>query len=91
MQLFLLKIRCTDVTTVCKKSKPERYVNDYINIDTVHQSFGYEMCSILPQFHAITSFDTTSYRLRRGKLQTSQKLMENQNNLQLLSDLRKSY
>ena len=43
------------------------YTNEYIDLGKVYESYGYEICRYLSQFHAITGCDTTSYRFNVGK------------------------
>ena len=40
----------------------------FVDIKKVYDYVGYEVASVLPQFHAITGSDSTSYKYNKGKI-----------------------
>ena len=50
----------------------------YVNVDRLVKYYGTDLCSVLPQFHAITGCDTTAYKFRVGKVNTFKKIVKNE-------------
>ena len=50
----------------------------YVNVISIKLNFGEIMCSVLPAYHCITGYDTTSYPANIYKVWHFQKLIEKQ-------------
>ena len=61
----------------------------FVNIKKIYDHFGRDICSILPQFHAITGCDQTSYKFNAGKIRAFNKVLKDTSVLQLIQPLGK--
>lgn len=59
----------------------------YIDIAKIRDHIGDEICKILPQFHAITGCDTTSYMFNVGKIKALKQIMKNPELIHLISEI----
>ena len=64
--------------------------NKYVNIRSIVNHFGNDVCIKLPHIHAITGCDTTSYFNGVGKVKVLKKIVGNPDLLSLLNDFGES-
>lgn len=64
--------------------------SNFVNVRMLCNHFGHEICTLLPQFHAITGCDTTAYRFSTGKLKVFKKFFKNPQSWELLKPLGKN-
>ena len=62
--------------------------NQFINMIMIHDSVGRDVCSILPQLHAITGSDTAAYKFNIGKVRVLKKVIKDPSSTLLISKLR---
>ena len=77
---------------VCYQNNPPRWymkidANQFINMIMIHDSVGRDVCSILPQLHAITGSDTTAYKFNIGKVRVLKKVIKDPSSTLLISKL----
>ena len=58
-----------------------------LNIKSISEHIGYQVCQALPGFHALTGCDTTSAFVRRGKIKPFKLLNQNQKYLSTFQSL----
>ena len=61
--------------------------DQYINIKRIVDLVGIDLAVVLPQFHAITGSDTTSFKFNIGKVKVLKKLMKNPEYCHLIKNL----
>ena len=59
----------------------------FVDIKKVYDYVGYEVASVLPQFHAITGSDSTSYKYNKGKIGALKKLLKDKSLCRYLRSL----
>ena len=74
------------------QSNPPRWymkidANQFINMIMIHGSVGRDVCSILPQLHAITGSDTTAYKFNIRKVRESKKVIKDPSSTLLICKL----
>ena len=77
---------------ICHQGTPPSWymkidTNQFINIAMIYDSLGSEICSMLPQLHAITGCDTTAYKFNTGKVRVLNKVTKDPSCLLLISKL----
>ena len=77
---------------VCYQNNPPRWymkvdANHFISKIMIHDSVGRDICSILPQLHAITCSDTTAYKFNIGKVRVLKKMIKDLSGTLLISKL----
>ena len=63
--------------------------NRYVSIEKLANTFGEEVCRVLPGYHTLTGCDTTSYPFGIGKMRPFKKMIKS-NKIHLLSNLGRS-
>ena len=61
----------------------------YVSIEKLANTFGEEVCRVLPGYHTLTGCDTTSYPFGIGKIRPFKKMIKS-NKIHLLSNLGRS-
>ena len=64
--------------------------SQFVNIRKVYDHLGYDICSTLPQFHAITGCDQPAFKFNVGKPRTFAKISNNPSLLQMIQLLGKT-
>ena len=64
--------------------------NKYVDIEKIVRHIGIEIASYLPQLHALTGCNTTSFFYRTGKIKVLRKCIKNGTQVGILSCLGKN-
>ena len=71
---------------------PDWYVKiqeeQFVSLRKIYDHFGQDVCSSLPQLHAVTGPDTTSYKFKCGKVQVFKKILKDPTTLGIVSQIR---
>ena len=65
------------------------YHYKYMDVRVIFEKVGSEVCKTLPQLHAITGCDTTTYKFNVGKVKAYRKVVKNVSSLALIKKLGK--
>ena len=62
-------------------------INKYASINKLYEYYGPSVCANISKYHALTGCDTTSYFFNVGKTSPFEKMLENSESLDWISEL----